>query len=113
LELEKLYAKYADKGLAILAFPCNGFGGQEPDELPVILATTAKKFGRTFPLQGKVEVSGPKTLTLFSEVLNVGGKEITWNFHKFLVDKHGVVTGSYKPKVGPLEMESDIVKLLQ
>ena len=81
--------------------------------MPVILAQTAKKFGRTFPLQSKVEVSGPKALSLYSEVLNVGGKEITWNFHKFLVSKTGEVTGSYKPKVGPLEMETDIVKLLQ
>jgi glutathione peroxidase len=81
--------------------------------VPVILTQTAKKFGRTFPLQSKVEVSGPKALPLYAEILNVGGKEITWNFHKFLIDKKGVVAGSYKPKVGPLEMETDIVKLLQ
>ena len=96
-----------------MAFPCNGFGAQEPEDLPVILAETAKKHGRTFPLQSKVEVSGPKALPLYAEVLNPGGKEITWNFHKYLVDKTGQVTGSYKSKISPLEMETDIVKLLQ
>ncbi len=60
-----------------------------------------------------MEVSGAKALPLYAEGLNVGGKEITWNFHKFLVDKMGQVAGSYKPKVSPLEMEADIVKLLQ
>ncbi len=108
-----MHKQLGQQGLAILAFPCNQFGAQEPEELADILKETEKKFGRSFPLQAKIDVSGDKALPLFGEILNVGGKEITWNFHKFLVNKEGVLVGSFKPKVSPLEMESDIVKLLQ
>ncbi len=71
------------------------------------------RFGRTFDLQSKIEVHGPGALPMYRDLLNKDGKEITWNFHKFLIRPDGSVYGSYKPKVTPFEMEEDIVKLLQ
>ena len=103
--------KYEKDGFAILALPCNQFGGQEPDDVETILKKTAKKYGRTFPLMSKIDVLAAHPL--FKELLDPQESLISWNFHKFLVDRHGRVTGSYKPKISPKTMEKDIVSLLK
>ena len=94
-----------------MAFPCNQFGGQEPDALDEILEKTARLYGRTFPLMDKVDVKGPDAIPLY-KWLNEDDKLITWNFHKFLIDRQGQVVGSYKPKVSPAQLEPEIVRLL-
>merc|ERR1711916_351634 len=112
LELQKLHEKYNADGLEILAFPCNQFGGQEPASLPEILKNTAADYGRTFPLQDKIDVKGPQAIPLYKEMLNTESV-ITWNFHKFLINRKGELYGSYKPKISPFAMEDDIVSLLK
>ena len=109
--MQKLYEKHAESGFEILAFPCNQFGGQEPEPVETILKQTADKFGRSFPLQGKIEVHGSDADPLY-KMLDPKESLITWNFGKFLVDDEGKVTGYYAPKISPLGMEDDIVSLL-
>lgn len=107
-----MHSRYAAQGLHVLAFPCNQFGGQEPDSVEDILKSTSELYGRTFPLMDKIDVHGPNALPLYKEMLDPEEKLITWNFHKFLVSRDGLLHGSYKPKVSPLAMEEDIKKLL-
>ena len=77
-----------------------------------ILAETAKKYGRTFDLMEKIKVTGAGALPLYKEMLDPEQNLITWNFHKFLIDRDGALVGSYKPKVSPLQMEDEIKQLL-
>lgn len=119
-ELAALYDKYSSKGLEILAFPCNQFGGQEPGSNSEIQAF-AKGKGAKFPVFGKIDVNGPEQDPLyeflkqeqsggfFGQLL---GSDIKWNFAKFLVDGSGSVVGRYGPTDSPLSIEGDIVKLL-
>jgi glutathione peroxidase len=78
-----------------------------------VLKNTASTYGRTFPLQDKIDVSGSAALPLYKELLDPEESLISWNFHKFLINRKGELTGSYKPKVSPFEMEDDIVSLLK
>jgi len=94
-----------------LAFPCDQFGGQEPDAIDAIVTNTAQTYGRPFRLFATVDVRGPDADPLYVW-LNEREEHITWNFHKFLIDRSGRLRGSYKPKMSPLELEADIVKLL-
>ena len=88
--LQELHSAYADQGLAVVAFPCNQFGGQEPgtnDEIQEFCSTT---YNVTFPLFDKVEVNGPDRHALYAELTAVDDAEgvagdIQWNFEKFVV----------------------------
>jgi glutathione peroxidase len=92
--LQELYAKYKDKGLVVIGFPCNDFGGQEPGSAPEIEQFCQKNYGVTFPLMDKVRIKGNepspvyKWLTRKSEN-GVLDAEVKWNFHKFLIDEQG------------------------
>jgi glutathione peroxidase-family protein len=133
--LEQLHTQYPED-LVILAFPCNQFGAQEPDSLESILENTAKTYGRTFPLMDKVDVTGEGAIPLY-KWLNANGdityvfdipfysiltkqtntsqtqsQKHSWNFHKFLIGRDGELHGSYKSKLSPASMKSDIVALL-
>jgi len=115
--LEKLYQTYASKGLEILAFPCNQFGGQEPKGEKEIQNFCKVNFGVTFPLFKKIEVNGDNTHPLYvflkSEATGfLGTKAIKWNFTKFLIDKKGNVIDRYGSATKPKEMSKDIEKLL-
>lgn len=100
--------------MVILAFPCNQFGAQEPGTVEEVCELTARKFKRSFPLQAKIDVSGPNALSVYATVLNPAGKIVSWNFHKFLVGKDGMVFNKgYPGKVSPLSMEGDIETLLR
>jgi len=110
-----LYAKYAEKGLEILAFPCNQFGKQEPGTNEEIKAFVAKK-GATFKLFDKVDVNGKNTHPLFlflrKELKGTLGSSIKWNFTKFLCDRSGKPVKRYGPPTKPLSFEQDIAGLL-
>lgn len=107
-QLQELYESYGDKGLVILGFPCDQFGGQEPGAEKEIESFCQKNYGVTFPLMSKVEVKGsgqhPVFRWLTSKALN-GTMDATvkWNFHKFLVDEEGHLVMSMESSVSPLD----------
>jgi glutathione peroxidase len=115
--LEKVYDQFKDKGVEVLGFPCNQFGGQEPGNEEEIGAFCEKNFGVTFPLFAKVDVNGDATHPLFAHLKKeapgiLGTQAIKWNFTKFLVRKDGRVYKRYAPNTTPEELLGDIEKLL-
>ena len=115
--LEALYAKYRDRGFAVLGFPCNQFGGQEPGDAAAIGAFCSTTYGVSFPMFAKIEVNGEDAHPLYrflkSEKKGVlGSQAIKWNFTKFLIDRSGEVAGRYAPTDKPEALEGDIERLL-
>ena len=92
--LQDLYAAKADKGLEILAFPCNQFGAQEPGTAEQIKSFCQASFGVKFPLMEKVDVNGPGTSAVYKWLkANTSEADIKWNFAtKFIVSRDGAVT---------------------
>ena len=102
--LETLYSTYADKGLVVLGFPCNQFGGQEPGTSEEIASFCSLTYHVTFPLFEKIEVNGPGRHPLYTLLSGEGAKfsgPIGWNFTKFLVGRDGQVIARYDSKVTP------------
>ena len=114
--LEALYKQYRDKGLAVLGFPCNQFGAQEPGDARQIEAFCTSKYDVTFPMFAKIDVNGAKAHPLFDHLKNAKsgllGPSIKWNFTKFLVDRSGRAVGRYAPTVTPEGLRKDIEALL-
>ncbi|ESQ53996.1 hypothetical protein EUTSA_v10026852mg [Eutrema salsugineum] len=115
-ELSHLYEKYKNQGFEILAFPCNQFGGQEPESNPDIKRFVCTRFKAEFPIFDKVDVNGPSTAPIYQFLKSKSGgflgEFIKWNFEKFLVDKNGKVVERYPPTTSPFQIEKDIQKLL-
>ncbi len=107
--LETLYREYKDKGLRILAFPANNFGGQEPGTNEQILEFCKTKFDVSFDLFSKISVKGEDIDPLYAYLTGKSGfnGDIRWNFTKFIVDGNGKVVARFETKVDPL---SDSVK---
>ncbi|XP_020217017.1 probable glutathione peroxidase 8 [Cajanus cajan] len=116
VELNQLYGKYKDKGLEILAFPCNQFGEEEPGSNDEIADFVCTRFKSEFPIFDKIEVNGDNASPLYkflkSGKWGIFGDDIQWNFAKFLVDKDGQVVDRYYPTTSPLSLERDIRKLI-
>jgi glutathione peroxidase len=114
--LQKLYDEYADRGFAVLGFPCNQFGAQEPGTEEEIGAFCQKNYGVTFPMHSKIDVNGSDTHPLYrflrSEKGGILGDVIKWNFTKFLVDPSGEVVGRYGSRKKPEDLRSEIEKIL-
>lgn len=114
--LQRLYEKYRDRGLEILAFPCDQFAHQEPGNNEEIAQFCQTNFGVTFPLMSKIEVNGPNTHPVFAwlkkKAPGLIGESIKWNFTKFLVSRDGNQVTRYAPTVEPEAIESDIEKAL-
>ncbi|HJW72550.1 MAG TPA: glutathione peroxidase [Geothrix sp.] len=98
--LQKLYAEYKDRGLVILGFPCNQFGGQEPGSAGQIQTFCQKNYGVTFPLFEKLDVKGKNKAPVY-QFLTANHGEPAWNFHKYLVGKDGLVIQSFGSAVTP------------
>ena len=115
--LEALYRKFRDRGFAVLGFPCNQFGAQEPGSEQEVAAFCSGTYDVSFPMFAKIEVNGPRTHPLYqllkSERPGVLGTEaIKWNFTKFLVDREGRVVSRHAPKNTPESLASQIQTLL-
>ena len=108
--LEELYGNFKDRGLVVLGFPCNQFGGQEPGTEGEIKTFCETKFGVTFPLFGKVDVNGPNRHPLYAFLTGEpttpdGPGDILWNFAKFLIDRQGKVVARFGPATAPVSEE--------
>lgn len=114
--LQQLHDTYAEQGFAVLGFPCDQFGGQEPGEDAEINSFCERNFGVTFPLFSKIEVNGDGAHPLYqwlrSEKGGLMGSRIKWNFTKFLVGKDGRVIDRYSPTTKPEKIAADIEKAL-
>ena len=99
--LEALYAKYGSKGLVVLGFPSNDFGKQEPGNSKEIADFCYNTYGVKFPMFAKSVVSGPTPNPLYVDLIKQTGKTPAWNFHKYLIDRHGKVVESFPSKVTP------------
>jgi glutathione peroxidase len=102
--LEALYDKYKDKGLLVLGFPCNQFGGQEPGTNEQIKEFCSTKYQVTFPLFDKIEVNGPGRHQLYAALAGEGSPfpgDIKWNFNKFLVGRDGKILKRFESKAKP------------
>jgi glutathione peroxidase len=106
-ELQQLYATYKDKGLEVLAFPSNDFGGQEPGSALDIRTFVDKEFSVEFTMFDKVVTKGDGMAPIYKTLTEETGDgikgEIKWNFTKFLVDPQGRVIQRFEPPVGPLD----------
>mgnify|MGYP001824323558 CR=1 FL=1 len=115
--LEALYQKYKDKGLVILGFPCNQFGGQEPGSESDIAEFCELNYGVSFPMFAKIDVNGDGADPLFKHLKKsqkglLGSEKIKWNFTKFLVNRDGEVIERYAPTAKPKDLAKDIESLL-
>jgi glutathione peroxidase len=100
--LEALHARYAARGLVVLGFPSNDFGGQEPGSEKEIADFCFNTYGVRFPMFAKSVVKGPQANAFYRALGKATGDEPMWNFHKYLVDRQGRVAGSFGSMVGPL-----------
>jgi glutathione peroxidase len=108
--LEELHETYGARGLAVLGFPANEFGAQEPGSNEEIKEFCSVGYGVKFDLFAKVKVKGPEIDPLFAYLTgkenNPGfSGEIRWNFNKFLVGRSGEVLARFEPKVEPASAE--------
>ena len=114
--LEQLHRDFAPRGFAVLGFPCNQFGAQEPGDAREIEAFCTSKYDVTFPMFAKIDVNGAKAHPLFDHLKNTKsgllGPSIKWNFTKFLVDRAGRAVGRYAPTATPEGLRKDIEALL-
>ena len=115
--LEELYRDYKDRGLEILAFPCNQFGAQEPGDAAEIANFCSLTYDVTFPVFAKIDVNGSTADPLWkylkaekTGLLGIGS--IKWNFTKFLVDRQGNVVSRHAPTTRPEELRAEIEALL-
>ncbi|KAA0024871.1 glutathione peroxidase [Antrihabitans cavernicola] len=115
--LQELHDKYSDQGFAVLGFPCDQFGHQEPGDDAQIGAFCQKNFGVTFPLFSKVEVNGDDAHPIYQwlrkQKSGLLGNKIKWNFTKYLVGKDGQVIDRYAPTTKPDKLSGDIESALQ
>jgi glutathione peroxidase len=116
--LELLYRRHHAGGFAVLGFPCNQFGNEEPGSATEILEFCLREYDISFPLFSKIEVNGPQTHPLYHYLkasvpeLSEPG-DLEWNFTKFLVARDGKVVKRYAPKFSPGDIEPDIVRALE
>ena len=115
--LEALHRKYADKGVEVLGFPCNQFGKQEPGDAEEIKTFCSLNYDVTFPLFAKIDVNGPNAHPLYQYLTRAKGggllgRNIKWNFTKFLIGRDGKVLARFAPTVKPEALDKVIERAL-
>ena len=114
--LEALQREFSPRGFAVLGFPCNQFGGQEPGDARQIADFCESKYDVTFPMFSKIDVNGFDAHPLYDylkkEKSGLLGPSIKWNFTKFLVDRSGKVVARFAPTATPQGIRQDIEALL-
>lgn len=111
--LQALHARYRDRGFAVLGFPCNQFGSQEPGTDAQIAQFCESRFRVDFPMFAKISVNGPDAHPLYAWLRQeTGGADIGWNFAKFLVDGEGKILKRYAPTDTPEAIDADIARAL-
>ena len=110
--LQRLYEKYKDKGFEILAFPCNQFGSQEKGTNDEIKEFCSSEYNVSFTLFDKIEVIGNNASPLFKKLTQDAGREIQWNFTKYLINKDGDFVRGFGTQKKPEEIEEQIIKIL-
>jgi glutathione peroxidase len=111
--LEALHEKYADQGLAVLGFPSNQFGAQDPGTNEEIGAFCTKNYGVSFPMMEKIDVNGSNAAPLYQWLTKekpglLGLTAIKWNFTKFLIGRDGTVLKRYAPLDTPASLTRDV-----
>jgi len=96
--LEALYRKYRDRGLVVLGFPMNDFGGQEPGSNKEISQFCVNEYAIDFPMFAKSDL---KANPLYADLVRASGQSPRWNFHKYLVDRRGERVQSFGTRVEP------------
>lgn len=112
--LEALHAKYAARGLVVMGFPSNDFGGQEPGGAREIGDTCFNVYGVRFPMFSKLTVKGAGVHPFYAQLAQATGQAPGWNFHKYLVDRQGKVVASFRSDVEPEDrrLTAELDKLL-
>ena len=114
--LQHIHETYAPRGFAVLGFPCNQFGGQEPGDSKQIEDFCETNYQVSFLMFDKVDVNGDNAHPLYnflkSEKSGVLGSAIKWNFTKFLIDRTGQVVARYAPTTKPESLQEEIEALL-
>jgi glutathione peroxidase len=116
-ELEALHRRFRERGFAVLGFPCDQFGHQEPGDEAEIQNFCKETYAVSFPMFAKIEVNGPNAHPLFEALKRgapglLGTKAIKWNFTKFLLDRRHSVVRRYAPTQKPEQLAPDIEALL-
>lgn len=111
--LEQLWKDYRDRGLVVIGFPSNEFGGQDPGDNGEIASFCEMNYGVSFPMMGKVEVNGASAHPLWKFLTReargvLGSQAVKWNFTKFLVGRDGTVLKRYAPTDTPESLRKDI-----
>lgn len=106
-ELQALWQRYRDRGLAVLGVPSNDFGGQEPGDEPAIKAFCTRRYGVDFPLTAKQAVIGAEAHPFYRWILAEIGEAAAprWNFHKYLLAPDGTLAAIWPPEMAPLDPE--------
>lgn len=114
--LQELHAGLSSRGFAVLGFPCNQFGAQEPGDARQIATFCETNYAVTFPMFAKIDVNGSGAHPLYEhlkrEKSGLLGPAIKWNFTKFLVDRAGKVVARHAPTARPEGLKKDIEALL-
>ena len=114
--LQVLHDSYAERGLVIVALPCNQFGGQEPGSNAEVQEFCQMNYGLSFPVMSKIDVNGEGRHPLYSYLTTQAGglftDNIKWNFTKFLVDRKGQVVDRFASITKPADLAKSIEKLL-
>jgi glutathione peroxidase len=114
--LQELYQALSPRGFAVLGFPCNQFGAQEPGDASAIGEFCTSNYAITFPMFAKIDVNGASAHPLYNYLKSAKsgllGPSIKWNFTKFLVDRSGEVVARHAPTARPEALRKEIEALL-
>ena len=116
-ELQQLYLDFKERGLEILAFPCNQFGAQEPGSAEEIKNFCIERYAVTFPVFSKIDVNGADEHPIYTYLKKrapgaLGTTKIKWNFTKFLIDNENVSVKRYAPQTAVIEIRKDLVEII-